>query len=74
MPDQVGSRRFPGPGTVVPGGGLDAGDVLPALAADEGSDLVVMGGYGHARLRERVLGGATRTMLERTTVPVLLSH
>jgi len=34
----------------------------------------VMGGYGHSRLREIVLGGATRTVLRHMTVPVLLSH
>jgi nucleotide-binding universal stress UspA family protein len=33
-----------------------------------------MGGYGHSRLRELVLGGATRSMLEAMTVPVLMSH
>jgi len=33
-----------------------------------------MGGYGHSRLRERMLGGATRFMLEHMTVPVLFSH
>jgi len=34
----------------------------------------VMGGYGHSRLREFVLGGVTRDMLERMTVPLLLAH
>jgi nucleotide-binding universal stress UspA family protein len=43
-------------------------------ASDTGADLVVMGGYGHSRLRELVLGGATRSMLEAMTVPVLMSH
>jgi nucleotide-binding universal stress UspA family protein len=33
-----------------------------------------MGAYGHARVREMVLGGATRTLLEAMTVPVLMSH
>jgi nucleotide-binding universal stress UspA family protein len=51
-----------------------AGEVLLSRAADVGADLVVMGGYGHARLRELVLGGATRTFLESMTVPVLMSH
>jgi len=36
--------------------------------------LIVMGGYGHSRLREWVLGGATRTILESMTIPVLMSH
>jgi len=43
-------------------------------AADSDTDLVVMGGYGHTRLREFILGGATRGMLESMTVPVLMSH
>jgi len=42
--------------------------------ADELADLLVMGGYGHSRFREILLGGATRTILESMTVPVLMSH
>jgi nucleotide-binding universal stress UspA family protein len=53
---------------------IGIGDVLLSRAADLGSDLIVMGGYGHSRLRELVLGGATRTVLRHMTVPVLLSH
>lgn len=45
-----------------------------AHAADHAADLVVMGGYGHSRLREFVLGGMTREILETTTVPTLMSH
>ena len=37
-------------------------------------DLIVMGAYGHSRIRELVLGGATRTMLESMTAPVLMSR
>ena len=36
--------------------------------------MIVMGGYGHSRLREFVLGGATRDTLARTDIPTLLSH
>jgi len=43
-------------------------------AADTSADLIVMGGYGHSRLRELVLGGVTQSMLEAMTVPVLMSH
>ena len=53
---------------------IDVGDVLLNQAADSGTDLIVMGGYGHSRMRELVLGGATRHILEHMTVPVLLSH
>ena len=50
------------------------GEWLLSRAADYGSDLIVMGGYGHSRLREIVLGGMTDTILREMTVPVLLSH
>ena len=50
------------------------GDWLLSRAADFGSDLIVMGGYGHARMRELVLGGATRTMLRSLTLPVFMAH
>ncbi len=42
--------------------------------ADRSSDLLVMGGYGHSRLRQFILGGVTREMMESMTVPVLMSH
>jgi nucleotide-binding universal stress UspA family protein len=44
------------------------------VAADAGIDLIVMGGYGHSRLQERILGGVTRGMLQSMTVPTLMSH
>lgn len=53
---------------------MDAGNMLLSRAADEGIDLIVMGAYGHRRLRELVLGGVTRHMLNHMTVPVLMSH
>jgi nucleotide-binding universal stress UspA family protein len=43
-------------------------------ASDMGADLLVMGAYGHSRLREFILGGMTRSLLREMTVPVLLSH
>lgn len=49
-------------------------EALLSHAADSGADLIVMGGYGHARIRELALGGVTRTMLKSMTVPVLMSH
>ena len=42
--------------------------------ADQGADFVVMGGYGHSRIRELVLGGVTREILATMTVPVLMAH
>ncbi len=53
---------------------IDVGNELLSRAADLSADLIVMGCYGHSRLREWVLGGATRTILESMTVPVLMSH
>jgi nucleotide-binding universal stress UspA family protein len=52
----------------------DIGDTILSYAADAGSDFLVMGGYGHSRLREFVLGGTTRTILTSMTLPVLMSH
>ncbi|WP_430435899.1 universal stress protein [Oceanibaculum nanhaiense] len=53
---------------------LDPGDVLLNLAADRDARLIVIGAYGHSRLREYVLGGSTRTILDHMTVPVVLSR
>ena len=58
----------------VPSGGLATADVLLDLAADTGADLLVMGGYGHSRLRELAFGGTTRDVLARMTAPVLLAR
>ena len=55
-------------------GDIDVADVLLSHAADAGSDLLVMGGYGHSRLREFVLGGVTRSILRSMTAPVLMAH
>jgi nucleotide-binding universal stress UspA family protein len=55
-------------------GDIDVADVLLSHAADSGSDLIVMGGYGHSRLREFVLGGVTRSILRSMTAPVLMAH
>lgn len=53
---------------------LRVGDVLLSAASDFSADLLVMGAYGHSRIREFVLGGTTRYMLEHMTVPVLMAH
>lgn len=45
-----------------------------SIAADTDIGLLVMGGYGHSRLKERILGGVTRGIFESMTVPVLMSH
>lgn len=53
---------------------MDIGNALLSMVADLGADLLVMGGYGHARFRELLVGGATRTVLDAMTVPVLMAH
>jgi nucleotide-binding universal stress UspA family protein len=53
---------------------LDIANTMLSYAADRCSDLIVMGGYGHSRLREFILGGATRGILASMTVPTLMSH
>jgi nucleotide-binding universal stress UspA family protein len=55
-------------------GDIDVADVLLSHAADSGCDFMVMGGYGHSRWREFVLGGVTRSIFRSMTVPVLMSH
>ena len=52
----------------------DVGGVILSRAADHDVDLIVMGVYGHSRLREMVLGGASRTLLSSMTVPILMAH
>ena len=55
-------------------GDIDVADVLLSHAADVAADVIVMGGYGHSRLREFVLGGVTRSILQSMTAPVFMSH
>jgi nucleotide-binding universal stress UspA family protein len=49
-------------------------DVLNRHIIDQGADLLVMGAYGHSRLREALFGGATRNMLELCPIPILMAH
>jgi len=64
---KVEVRRIVSPDT-------DVASTILSHAADTSADFIVMGGYGHSRLREFVLGGATRGILSAMTVPVLMSH
>jgi nucleotide-binding universal stress UspA family protein len=52
----------------------DVGGTILSRAADHAADLIVMGLYGHSRLREMVLGGTSRTLLASMTVPVFVAH
>jgi nucleotide-binding universal stress UspA family protein len=57
-----------------PGVDIDTGNYLLSRATDLEADLLVMGAWGHARLRELIMGGVTRTLMQHMTIPVLLSH
>ena len=54
--------------------GIGAGNALLSRASDLEADLLVMGAYGHSRVRELLLGGVTRTVLDSMTLPVLMAH
>jgi nucleotide-binding universal stress UspA family protein len=54
--------------------GMDVGDSLLSFAADKGSDLIVMGAYGHSRVREFILGGMSRHALEMSPVALWMAH
>jgi len=53
---------------------VDVSNTILSYAADVSAEMIVMGGYGHSRLREFVLGGATKDILNSMTVPILMSH
>jgi len=57
-----------------PRGGISISDVLLSRAADLGADMIVAGAYHHSPLRESLLGGVSRDLLDHMTVPVLMSH
>jgi nucleotide-binding universal stress UspA family protein len=58
----------------LPREGKETGEVLRRTASDLGADLIVMGGFGHSRLRERIFGGTTTSMMKNVIVPVLMAH
>jgi nucleotide-binding universal stress UspA family protein len=58
----------------VPAADIDVTNAILSYVADNSGSLIVMGGYGHAKLREVILGGVTRDMLQSMTVPVFMSH
>jgi nucleotide-binding universal stress UspA family protein len=58
----------------VSAGSVDVPSAIRSQIAETGADFIVMGGYGHSRLREFILGGVTRTILTSSTIPALMSH
>jgi|SRR3954469_10040840 nucleotide-binding universal stress UspA family protein len=59
---------------IIPAPDIDVANAILSHVADESGTLIVMGGYGHPKLREIILGGVTRAMLKSMTVPVFMSH
>ena len=59
---------------IIPAADIDVTNTILSYVADISGTLIVMGGYGHAKLREVILGGVTRDMLKSMTVPVFMSH
>ena len=53
---------------------LAVSDIVLTQVATLGADLLVMGAYGHSRLREMILGGVTREILRKMSVPILMAH
>ena len=58
----------------LPSSGSSIAHVLLTKAADVAANVIVMGGYGHSRFRESLFGGVTREMVERTRLPIMMSH
>lgn len=58
----------------LPSGGRPVEEILKSHALEIGADLIVMGAYGHSRLRERVFGGVTQSLIEKAPVPVLIAR
>jgi nucleotide-binding universal stress UspA family protein len=58
----------------LPREGKDVSELLQRTAVDIGADLMVMGGFGHSRLRQRIFGGTTTSTIKATAMPVLMAH
>jgi nucleotide-binding universal stress UspA family protein len=74
LSDYLNLHGFKSTEHVVRTNGKSVGEVLLAEAGDARVDLLVMGGFGHSRLREFLLGGVTRHVISHATIPVLLAH
>lgn len=73
--DYCKSLNYPEPDVLSRGSGnLGVGNIILNIASDLSSDLVIMGAYGHSRMRQWIMSGASRTILSSMTVPVLLSQ
>jgi nucleotide-binding universal stress UspA family protein len=70
----LGRHRINARAEETPSGDIATADVLLSRAADLGADMIVAGAYHHSQLRESLLGGVSRDLLDHMTVPVLMSH
>jgi nucleotide-binding universal stress UspA family protein len=57
-----------------PSGGDEIANCIIKRASEKGADIVVMGGYGHMKIRQQIFGGTTKSMLEQTKIPVFIAH
>jgi nucleotide-binding universal stress UspA family protein len=74
MASALKARGYAATGVAVPDGAASLSATLQDVAKARGAGLLAMGGFGHSRLRDFVLGGATKGVLGQLTIPVLLSH
>jgi nucleotide-binding universal stress UspA family protein len=74
MATALQARGYNATGVAVPDGAASLSATLQDVATARGAGLLAMGGFGHSRLRDFVLGGATKGVLGHLTMPVLLSH
>ena len=74
MPKHLARHSVKGQIVKVSAADIDVTNGILSYVADVSGTLIVMGGYGHAKLREMILGGVTRGMLQSMTVPVFMSH
>jgi nucleotide-binding universal stress UspA family protein len=58
----------------LPSSGYTVAEALRQHAVDISADLVVMGAYGHSRLRERIFGGVTKSMIDEAALPILMAR
>ena len=70
----LGRRGIAAKPECIDAAGRPIGDVLSSYLTSNQADLLVMGAYGHSRIREFILGGATLSMLSKPPLPILLSH
>lgn len=71
---ELNKRGYPAKGRSINVEDREIGETLQAHALEIGGQLLVMGGYGHSRIRDFILGGATNGVLGNLHLPVLVSH